>query len=329
MSEALPSFVARRKPDWDALEKLLDALDARKLAAAQLVELDRLYRRAAADLARAQAQYAGTDVHRFLNQLAGRAYGRIYVHRQSRLAAARDFFARDFPRAVRDELAFVGAAAALLALGVVVGLTSLLLQPGLADLFVPETLQRYVAEQRLWTDAIPLPPSELATQILTNNLQVTVGAFALGITGGLGTVFILLNNGVFLGATLAHCFNGGVGTGLLVFMSAHGFVELSVICICGGAGLVLGHALVVPQERPRAEVLRERAKRAVQLVLGCAPFLTAIGVVEGYVSPGDAVPPALKLVLGVSLGAGFWTYLVASGARKRGLAPFSRYRAAP
>lgn len=314
-SEALPAFVTRRRPDWEKLGALLDALDARKLHAPQLAELDHLYRRAAADLARVQSFYAGTDVHRFLNQLCGRAYGRIYAHRPDRLAAARRFFAADFPRAVREELKFVGAAAGLVGLGTIVGLTTLLLQPGLADLFVPDALQRYVSEHRLWTDSLELPPSEIATQIFTNNLQVTVGAFALGLTGGLGTVFILLNNGVFLGATLGHCFNGGVGGGLLVFMSAHGWVELSVICICGGAGLVLGHALVVPGERPRAEVLRERATRAVQLVLGCAPFLVGIGIVEGYVSPGHLVPAAVKVLLGAALGLGFWAYLLTAGRR--------------
>ncbi|MBL8952612.1 MAG: stage II sporulation protein M [Myxococcaceae bacterium] len=316
MSEPLPAFVAAQKPAWDMLAGLLDAPEAIR-APSQLFELDRLYRRAAADLARAQSAYPGTDVHRYLNQLCGRAYGRIYAQRAGRLGALREFFARGFPQAVRDELQFVGAAAGLMAVGVLVGMTTLLLQPGLADLFVPETLQRYVAEQRLWTDDIGLPPSEIATQILTNNLQVSVGAFALGITGGLGTVFVLLNNGVFLGATLAHCFNGGMGEGLLVFMSAHGFVELSVIALCGGAGLVVGHALIVPGERPRGEVLRERSRRAVQLVLGSAPFLAAIGVVEGYVSPGHLVPAPLKLALGLFLGAGFWAYLLSAGRRQR------------
>lgn len=315
---ALPAFVARRKPDWDHLEALLEKLQAKTLAAAQLGDLDRFYRRAASDLARAQAQFSGSDVHRYLNQLTGRAYGRIYAATPDRLGAVRAFFSSVFPAAVRDELGFIGAAAGILGLGTLVGFTTLWLQPGLADLFVPEALQRYVAEHRLWTDAVELPPSELATQILTNNLQVTIGAFALGITGGLGTVLLLLNNGVFLGATLAHCFNGGVGKGLLVFMSAHGFVELSVICICGAAGLIIGHALVVPAERPRSEVLRERSTRAVQLVIGCAPFLAAIGVVEGYVSPGHIVPAGAKLVLGAALGLGFWAYLAAAGRGQLG-----------
>jgi uncharacterized membrane protein SpoIIM required for sporulation len=155
-----------------------------------------------------------------------------------------------------------------------------------------------------------MPPSETAATIIINNLQVTVGAFALGITFGLGTLAILLNNGIHVGAVVAHCINGGVGPGILVFMSGHGVVELSVICICGGAGLIVGHALIVPTERPRGEVLRERSARAVQLVVGCAPFLTGIGVVEGFISPGDFFPAPVKVVLGLCLGAAFWLYLL-------------------
>ncbi len=310
MAEALPTFVERRRPDWSELERLIGLLDAKTIVAGQLLELDRLYRRASADLAQAQAFFAGTDVQRYLNQLCGRAYGRIYRRRADRVTAIRLFFARGFPTAVREELAFIGAAAALLFGGVLLGLTTVLLQPGLADLFVPDNVQRYVAEHRLWTDSIPMPPSETAATIITNNLQVTVGAFALGITFGLGTVAILLNNGVHVGAVIAHCIHGGVGPGILVFMSAHGVVELSVICICGGAGLIIGHALIVPTERPRGEVLRERSGRAVQLVVGCAPFLAGIGVVEGFISPGDFFPAALKVALGLCLGAAFWLYLL-------------------
>jgi uncharacterized membrane protein SpoIIM required for sporulation len=314
MAEALPAFVARRRPDWTALEGLLSALDNRSVAAAQLRELDRLYRRAAADLAHAQAFYPSTDAHRFLNQLCGRAYGRIYQPRTSRTAAVRAFFARGFPSAVRQELPFIGAAAALLFAGGLVGFSSIVVQPDLADVFVPDGIQRYVADHRLWTDHIPMPPSETAAAIVSNNLQATIGAFAMGIFFGLGTIFFMLYNGVQIGALVGHCFNGGLGPGILVFMSSHGFVELSIICICGGAGLLLGHALVVPQERPRAEVLRERAARGVALVVGCAPFLTCIGIVEGFISPGDFFPWPVKLVLGPSLGMAFWLYLLRTPA---------------
>ena len=107
-----------------------------------------------------------------------------------------------------------------------------------------------------------------------------------------------------------HCAQNGLGPSILTFMAAHGPVELSIICITGGAGLMVGHALIDPGERTRADALRLRAGRAVRMVLGCAPFLAAIGVVEGFVSPGDLFSPLLKVVLGLSLFVGFWAYLM-------------------
>jgi uncharacterized membrane protein SpoIIM required for sporulation len=153
----------------------------------------------------------------------------------------------------------------------------------------------------------------MASLIFVNNLRVMAAAFALGVTAGVGTVAVLLANGVSVGATVAMCSQHGLAPGLLTFMSAHGPVELSIICIAGGAGLMIGHALVVPLERPRAEVLRERATTAVQLVLGAAPFLVGIGFVEGFVSPGPLFPWWAKLLLGAVLGTAFWTYVLRSG----------------
>ena len=68
-----------------------------------------------------------------------------------------------------------------------------------------------------------------------------------------------------------------------------------------------------PGERPRSVVLRERATKAVQLVLGCSPFLVAIGIVEGFVSPGAFFPWPLKLLLGMATGFAFWRYLLRGG----------------
>jgi uncharacterized membrane protein SpoIIM required for sporulation len=87
-------------------------------------------------------------------------------------------------------------------------------------------------------------------------------------------------------------------------------VELSIIAISGAAGLLLAQALLAPGERPRSEVLKEKSRDAVRLVLGCAPFLVAIGVVEGFLSPGTFFPWWVKAPLGLGLGAGFWRYLL-------------------
>jgi len=311
----LPAFVGQRRPDWEALQGLLGRQRAGTLRLEELRTLDTLYRRAAADLAHAQTFYPGTDAHRFLNQLCGQAYAAIYQPPRERWLAVRDFFRREFPATLRAEGRFVAVSAAFFILGLLLGALVVLLEPRGAELLVPEGVRAYVAQGRMWTDDIlsVAPPNAVSSGIATNNLTVIIFTFASGILFGLGTVFTLLNNGVQIGAIAALCTREGLGLPLLDFISAHGPVELSIITIAGGAGLMIGQALIDPGDLPRGQALTLRGKAAVKLVLGCAPFLAAIAVVEGFISPGSLFPTALKAVLGLALGGLFWGYLLRAG----------------
>lgn len=311
MSESITSFVARRRPDWDALAALISRKREGTLELADLQRLDRLHRNATADLAHAQALYPGSDAHRFLNQLCADAYGTIYQPPKERWQAIRRFFADEFPRTFRANLRYVGASAFLFVLGVLVGALVVLLEPHGAELLVPENLREYIAQKKMWTEDIfsVTPPGVASSWIATNNLTVTISAFALGLTWGLGTIFVLMNSGVHLGSVAALCIREGMGSGLLGFISAHGFVELSIIVIAGGAGLMLAHALIDPGELPRSQALRNRGRDAVKLVVGTAPFLFVCGFVEGYVSP-SSLPLGVKLAIGAVLGATLWGYLL-------------------
>lgn len=315
MAEPLPAFVARRRPDWTRLEALLARQQQRALTLADVDALDSLYRRASADLAVAQGAYAGTDVLRFLNQLCARAYATIYRPRPNRLEALQAFYARTFPALVRQTLPTTQVSAGLLAFGAVVGALTVWLHPDGAQLLVPAHLREVIANGAVWTDSIlgPATPGELAVSIFTNNVKVMITAFALGITAGVGTVVIVLGNGVSFGALTAACFKGGVGWNILAFVSAHGPVELSLISLAGGAGLHLGRALVDPGERSRGAAVREHALVAVQVLLGAAPLMVAIGVVEGFVSPGPYFPWPLKLAVGALSGVGLWRWLLRPG----------------
>ena len=315
MAEPLPAFVARRRPEWTQLETMLTRQRAGSLTLADVGTLDALYRRASADLAFAQSAYAGTDVLRFLNQLCSRAYGMIYRPRGARLESLRTFYGQTFPQLVRETLAMTQLAAALLVFGIVVGAITVFLHPDGAVLLVPANLRQVIGRGEVWTDSVlgPMTPSDVAVQIFLNNLRVMIVAFALGVTAGIGTVFIVLSNGVSIGAIVAACFKGGVGPNILTFMSAHGPVELSLICISAGAGLHIGRAMIDPGERSRAVAIREHAQVAVQVLLGCAPFMVAIGIVEGFVSPGTFLPWPLKVAAGVLSGFGMWRWLMRSG----------------
>lgn len=313
------AFVRKRVEDWRQLEALLDGLRSRSVRLDELSLVDRLYRRATADLAHAQAFFGGTDVHRYLNQLCGQAYGAIYQRTGERVTGVVRFFTRTFPAVARETLGYTKVAGALMAAGVVLGATTVWLSPGGADLLLDPLVLDHIRRQELWTDLLlsQVHPAEAATAIFTNNLRVSFSAFATGLAAGTGTVVLLVYNGMHVGAILAACAQHEVAGTMLSFMSAHGPVELSIIAITGAAGLVIGHALIEPGERRRGVVLRERATKAVQLVLGCSPFLVAIGVVEGFVSPGPFFPWPVKLLLGAATGFAFWRYLLRAGLERR------------
>ncbi len=315
MAAPLPVFVGRRRPDWEALQGLLSRQRAGTLHLDELRTLDTLYRRAAADLAHAQTFYPGTDAHRFLNQLCGQAYAAIYQPPRERWLAVRDFFRREFPATLRAERRFIALSASLFILGLLLGALVVLLEPRGAELLVPQGVRDHVAQGKMWTDDIlsVAPPNAVASGIATNNLTVIILTFASGILFGLGTVFTLVNNGVQIGAITALCMREGMGVKMLDFISAHGPVELSIIVIAGGAGLIVGQALIDPGDLPRGQALALRGRAAVKLVLGCSPFLACIALVEGFISPGSLFPTALKAALGLTLGALFWTYLLRAG----------------
>lgn len=315
LAESIQTFVARRKSDWTDLQTLVERQRTGILRLDELRRLDALYRRATGDLAYAQSFCAGTDVHRFLNQLCGTAYSSIYRPVADRVAALKRFYAAGFPATLRAERAYVGASAAIFCLGLLLGAMVVLLEPRGAELLVPAALRQYIAEKRMWTnDLLTIaPPNLVASAIATNNLTVTIVAFASGILGGIGTLFTLVNNGVQIGAIGALCLREGMGMPLFSFTGAHGPVELSIIVISGAAGLMVGQALIDPGEVPRLQRLKQRSVRGVKLVLGCAPFLAFIGVVEGFVSPGNLFPGPAKIALGALLGAAFWGYLFLGG----------------
>jgi uncharacterized membrane protein SpoIIM required for sporulation len=148
--------------------------------------------------------------------------------------------------------------------------------------------------------------------IIANNVQVTFFAFAGGIVVGLGTTLILLLNGVMLGGVAGLFQAEGLSVYLWSFVLPHGILELTAICIAGGAGLLLGSAFLVPGRRTRRDALVHRGRDAVMLLGGTVVMLILAGLIEGFISP-SALPSAVKLAFGVLMAFVMSSYLLLSG----------------
>lgn len=316
----LDPFLAQRSEGWRQLSGLLNRLlraGPGRLGVADLEELGRLYRRAASDLAYARAHFNDPETVSYLNQLVARGHSAIYSPARPRWGAVWSFLAGGFPRQVRAAIAFCAASALALFGSIAVGMAVAIVSPESAALLLPGRFQQ--AMEQGGPQAGPPPggipaglDALLGSVIFTNNLQVGFLSFALGVTCGVGTVYILVQNGLMLGALGGTL---GVGQSALMFWSLiapHGGMELLAISVCGGSGLVLGWSLISPGDRRRRDALVAAGRMAVPLVLGAAPIFGAAALVEAFVTPAPAAPWG-KVAVGAVSAAAVLLYLGLAG----------------
>jgi uncharacterized membrane protein SpoIIM required for sporulation len=147
---------------------------------------------------------------------------------------------------------------------------------------------------------------------MTNNIQVMFYAFAFGALVGIGTLYIMAFNGASIGAVLALTYRAGFGHELVAFMAGHGVIELTCIFIAGGAGLLVGGAILMPGDLSRFDALRLRGREAIQLIVGCIPLLVLAGTIEGFISPAP-ISPTIKFSIAILTGLALYTYLLLAG----------------
>ncbi len=308
-------FVAQRREDWNNLENLIARGSSGRLHPLnpmQVLTLAALYRRATADLARAQRDWPGTPVHRYLNGLVARGHGVVYRRGGNVWKRVRTFYTQTLPQTYREAWPFIVASAALLFVPALIAFFVVLTNPDAAYGIAPADLIDKVHHHQLWTHIPPDQRVQTAGLIMTNNIGVVFLAFALGVLFGLPVIYVMINNGIILGGLFGLVQAYGIAGGLWDFVIAHGVLELSIVVAIGGSGLMMGWSLISPGNRKRSDALVDATVRAFILVLGLAPLLVVAGTIEGNISPSDA-PTGAKVLIGLSTGALLYSYLLLVG----------------
>ncbi len=287
----------------------------RALSPQELDELGLLYRSITSDLALAQRDFPNQQVTLYLNQLVGRAHTLIYRSKPLRWQQLVHFYRIEFSQLYRRLLPYTLAAFVLFFLPAIAAFAAVAGNPQWIYVIEGPDIAGLVAqveEGELWTEIAPGVRSAAAGLIMTNNIQVMFLTFAGGLTAGLLTLWVLISNGMHLGAIFGLLQVHGLAGGLAEFVVAHGVVELSVIFLAGGCGLYIGDGLLRPGLSSRRDTLLQRTRIGVQLILGSVPFLVLAGLIEGFLSP-SAAPWPLKVFVGVASGVALYVYWLGAG----------------
>lgn len=307
----LPEFIERGTDRWAELSELLGR--RRSLSASEVLRLAELYRATTADLALARRRFPKEQITADIERLVVDARSAVYAGTGRREGIV-GFFADTYWALIYERRRPLLLAALLLVVPALLGAAWSVVDPSsLTDVLPPEFLWVTSAQS---TDqgygAAGLVG--FSTFVLTNNIRVTLTAFALGVTYGVGTGWILAQNGVIFGALTGLAIDAGNGRVFVAAVIAHGVLELSCIVVGGASGLSLGRSILRPGPLTRRESLGREAVVAVQLALGTSLWLVLAGFVEGFASrTGLSWIPTT--VIGIGLGVMFWGLVWIRGRR--------------
>jgi len=307
------TFIQKNQDSWKALEALntrVQKSGVKNLDQDNVREFARLFRLASHNLAYAKTHFPTSHILPYLNGVVGVTHNHFYVRERRTGSDIRNYFVHTFPRAVRAGWRYWALATAFFMLGIV-----------FAGLYVgssPERLHDFMPAG--WGDGFAagetpefgtpwVDYSFMAASITTNNIAVTFNAVAGGLLAGMGTVLILIYNGLIVGALFGFFYQAGAD--MVVAYSLilpHGIIELMAIFLAGGCGLMLAQGILLPGDYTRRQSLVMQGRKVAVLLPGVVMLLIIAGVIEGYFTPLP-IDPFFKLAFAMFTGVGLVAYL--------------------
>ena len=303
------AIVTTRSPRWFAFAAQLSTAQRRGLRSfneTQVREFVEEYRALSTDLARLRTATRGSssDDLFYLGRLVTGAHNLLYRDRRNTFREITRFIAIDVPAEVRRSVVPIALGAAFLFGPAAIAWTAVVRNPDIASTFIPTSMldraEDGVERAKHQTGYIPDPEvfrPLMASKIIANNVQVTFAVFAFGITAGLGSLLMLVLNGVSLGGVMGLYQSKGILKLIVAFVAPHGVLELSAICIAAGGGFLIAAAMLIPGDRTRGRALVENGRRAMRLIAASTLFLIVAGSLEGMVSPIPNWPSWGKLAV--------------------------------
>ncbi len=307
-------FIARHQPTWSRLDQLsgLAGRGHRKLTSAETSELVVLYQRVSTHLAEASHRFGDPSLHRRLTTSVAAAHSRIYGHRSFSLGPVIAFFSSTFPGAIWATRRFILVAAAFMFVPALAMGAWLANSEAALDAEIPPEARQLAIEEEFEQYYSSEPAGQFATAVFLNNVRVAVLAFAAGMLCGVGTAFVLVQNGLVLGRWAGVFFFAGQADRFFGLIIPHGLLELTAVVIAGGAGLRLGWAILSPGDRTRGAAVADEGRRSATIVIGLVLVFGVAAVIEAFVTPSP-LDTSARVAVGVVVWLAFLAYVLGRG----------------
>lgn len=305
------AFIKQNKEKWLSFENAIfnnDFKDSDELAS-QYIHLIN-------DLSYAQTYYPKSKVVIYLNQLAAKAFQKIYKTKKEDTNKIIAFWKTEIPLIVYNYRKYIYITFAIFFLFVGIGVISAannaeFLRSIVGNAYVDETIQNIENGNPV---AVYKSGSNWGSfiGITVNNLRVGILSFVFGVFGGVGTLWVLFTNCIMLGSFQYFFYEKGVFWESVRGIWIHGAMEIFAIVIEAAAGLILGASILFPGTYSRLTSFKKGAKTGFKILISTFPFTFSAGFLEGFITRyANEMPNMLSMgIILVTLGIISYYYLI-------------------
>jgi uncharacterized membrane protein SpoIIM required for sporulation len=293
MREAL--FIKQNTKRWEDYEKPADT-DPDKLAESFISITD--------DLAYAKTFYPNSKTTHYLNGLAVVFHQSIYKNKKENTGRFITFWKYDLPLVFYKHRRVLLYSFLFFVVFSLMGVLSAKYDNTFVRLIMGDNYVNMTNENIAKGDPFGVykqeGPGLMYLMIASNNVKVELITFVMGIIVSVGSIYMLMRNGIMMGAFQYYCFSKGVGWQSILVLWLHGTIELSSIILAGGAGIILGNSILFPKTYTRVVSLRNGAKDGLKIAIGIVPLFLVAAFIESFLTRHTEMPVWISLAIIIS-----------------------------
>jgi uncharacterized membrane protein SpoIIM required for sporulation len=298
------AFVRQNEKKWEALEQAI----ASQKAMLKPDELADYFIQLTDDLGYAKTHYPKSNTTVYLNNLTAKVHQAIYRNKKEDKGRLFRFWRRELPQIMYESRKQLLYSFLIFITACIIGAVSAAHDESFVRLILGDAYVNMTLENIDRGDPMAVYKSmgrgDMFFAITVNNIKVSFMAFSLGILLSLGTGFVLLQNGIMLGAFQYFFYQQGFLWPSFLTIWIHGTIEIASIIIAGAAGLVIGNSILFPGTYPRMYSFLQGARKGLKIVIGLVPLFIMAGFLESFVTRLTEWPWALRL--GIILASAYF-----------------------
>ena len=290
------AFLKKNAEKWKQVETFLIAKDN-----ADPDKLADLFIELTDDLSYSRTFYPGSKTTQYLNSLAAKIHQSIYKSKKERKERFILFWKYEAPLIFYKRKKEILISFTIFVMAMLIGIISSAGDSGFVRLIMGDSYVNMTLENIDKGDPMAVYKQmngiDMFLGITFNNIRVSFIAFMFGLLISFGTVWILLSNGIMLGAFQYFFHIHGLLLESVLVIWIHGTLEISSIIIAGAAGITLGNSILFPGTYSRRQSFMIGAKDGMKMIVSLIPIFITAGFLEAFVTRHTGMPIYLSLAI--------------------------------